>query len=113
VHTLDYFVPEDKGNDDTEYYTQARLQSQLPVDTNDKGFTIEEIRNAIGTMGNKEAPGEIFRKAPSDSNTRFNDIFRCKYYLVFNSLVGDRVSTVVKQLRYKSEGRWFDPRWCH
>jgi hypothetical protein len=25
----------------------------------------------------------------------------------------DRGSTVVKVLRYKSEGRWFDPRWCH
>jgi hypothetical protein len=22
-------------------------------------------------------------------------------------------STVVKVLRYKPEGRWFDPRWCH
>jgi hypothetical protein len=22
-------------------------------------------------------------------------------------------STVVKVLRYKSEGRWFDSRWCH
>jgi len=20
---------------------------------------------------------------------------------------------VVKALRYKSEGRWFDPSWCH
>jgi hypothetical protein len=26
---------------------------------------------------------------------------------------GDRGSTVSKILRYKSEGRWFDPRWCH
>jgi hypothetical protein len=26
-------------------------------------------------------------------------------------LSGDRGSTVVKVLRYKSEGRWFDPRW--
>ena len=26
---------------------------------------------------------------------------------------GDRGSTVVKVLCYKSEGRWFDPRWCH
>jgi len=24
---------------------------------------------------------------------------------------GDRGGTVV--LFYKSEGRWFDPRWCH
>jgi hypothetical protein len=27
--------------------------------------------------------------------------------------VGDRGSTVVKVLRYKPEGRWFDPRLCH
>jgi hypothetical protein len=27
--------------------------------------------------------------------------------------MGDRGSKVVKVLRYKAEGRWFDPRWCH
>ena len=32
-------------------------------------------------------------------------IFACKYW-------GDRGSTVVKALCYKSEGRWFDPSWC-
>ena len=32
--------------------------------------------------------------------------------LLFN-LCGDRGGTVVKVLCYKSEGRWFDPRWCH
>jgi hypothetical protein len=26
---------------------------------------------------------------------------------------GDRGSTVVKVLRYKSQGRWFDHIWCH
>ena len=26
---------------------------------------------------------------------------------------GDRSGTVVKALCYKSEGRWFDPSWCH
>ena len=26
---------------------------------------------------------------------------------------GDRDGTVVKVLRYKSEGHWFDSRWCH
>ena len=25
----------------------------------------------------------------------------------------DRGGTVVKVLCYKSEGRWFDPSWCH
>ena len=27
-------------------------------------------------------------------------------------VTGDRGSTVVKVLCYKSEGRWFDPSWC-
>jgi len=27
--------------------------------------------------------------------------------------MGDRGSTVVKVLCYKSEGRWFDPSWYH
>ena len=27
--------------------------------------------------------------------------------------MGDRGGTVVKALCYKSEGRWFDSRWCH
>jgi len=27
-------------------------------------------------------------------------------------LSGDRGSTVVKVLCYKSDGRWFDPSWC-
>jgi len=26
--------------------------------------------------------------------------------------MGDRGSTVAKVLCYKSEGRWFEPRWC-
>ena len=27
--------------------------------------------------------------------------------------LGDFGSTVVKVLCYKSDGRWFDSRWCH
>jgi len=57
--TLQYFVPEDKDNDDTDFHTQASTQSQEPMDTaDDKDFIIEEIRNAVESMGNKKAPGE-------------------------------------------------------
>ena len=28
-------------------------------------------------------------------------------------IIGGRGGTVVKVLCYKSEGRWFDPSWCH
>ena len=31
----------------------------------------------------------------------------------FTYLLTYRGGTVVKVLRYKSEGRWFDSRWCH
>ena len=35
------------------------------------------------------------------------------YFSQQNYIMGDRGSTVVKVLCYKSEGRWFDPSWCH
>ena len=38
--------------------------------------------------------------------------FECENYSVI-IWYGDRGGTVVKVLCYKSEGRWFDPRWCH
>ena len=32
---------------------------------------------------------------------------------VYINTNGARGGTVVKVLCYKSEGRWFDPSWCH
>jgi hypothetical protein len=53
---LEYFVPEDNDNDDTDFHKQARTQSQEPMDTaDDKDFTLEEIRNAVERMGNKKS----------------------------------------------------------
>jgi hypothetical protein len=58
-HMLEYFAQEDKGNDDTDFHKQARIQSQEPVDTaDDKDVTLEEIRNAVESMGNKKAREE-------------------------------------------------------
>ena len=41
-------------------------------------------------------------------------MFYDKHFVLLQLLfgVGDRGSTVVKVLCYKSEGRWFEPRWC-
>ena len=38
------------------------------------------------------------------------DMFSALFLLKVPGLAG---STVVKALCYKSEGRWFDSRWCH
>ena len=37
---------------------------------------------------------------------------RAKWIHILPSLLGDRGSTVVNVLCYKSEGRWFDSSWC-
>ena len=46
----------------------------------------------------------LFGRAGGDSVCCFHGV---------HALTGDRGATVVKVLCYKSEGRWFDPRWCH
>ena len=35
-----------------------------------------------------------------------------QHFITTDLPLGDRGSTVVKVLCYKSEGRWFDPSWC-
>jgi len=58
-HMLEYFVPDDNQKDDSNFHKQARILSQDPIDTgDDKEFTVEEIRNAVASMGDKKAPGE-------------------------------------------------------
>ena len=55
---LEHFTPDDNNEDDDDH-RRARLQSQLHISTaDDKEFTTVEIRNAIGSLGNKNAPGE-------------------------------------------------------
>jgi len=39
--------------------------------------------------------------------------YRNELFDIVMVVIGDHGSTVVKVLCYKSEGRWFDPRWCH
>jgi len=53
---LEYFTPEDKETDYTDYHKIVRTQAQDPADTADKYFTLEEIRNAVKSTGNKKRP---------------------------------------------------------
>ena len=41
------------------------------------------------------------------------EVVTCKTLNEVRKRMGDCGSTVVKTLCYKSEGRWFDSRWCH
>jgi hypothetical protein len=56
---LDYFTPEDKVREDSEYHKHIRAQTQQPTNkADDREFTIEEIMHAIECLDNKKAPGE-------------------------------------------------------
>ena len=46
---------------------------------------------------------------PRTDPFKYNSI----HYSLISSPSGDRGGTVVNVLCYKSEGRWFDPSWCH
>jgi len=55
---------------------------------------------------------------PDDGTTKFRNMYNtqggpkvCIQYIL--CYIRDRGSTVVKVLRYKSEGLWFDSRWRH
>ena len=50
--------------------------------------------------------------------TNYIIIYVCNNVVINNNCrplkdLRGRGNTVVKVLCYKSEGRWFDPRWCH
>jgi hypothetical protein len=60
-HMLDYFAPEDKDNDDTDFHKLARSQSQEPMNTaDDKDFTTEEIRNVVESMRSNKAQDNTY-----------------------------------------------------
>jgi len=42
-----------------------------------------------------------------------NHAAELQYFTNYVTEMGDRGGTAVKVLCYKSEGHWFDSRWCH
>jgi len=54
------------------------------------------------------------REPEVNNNNNNTYIYILKNYLrVALYILGSRGGTVAKVLCYKSEGRWFDPSWCH
>ena len=63
------------------------------------------LRHLLGiTKLNKEKNQCIREKTGAQSIVKEIKQYQIKW--------GDRGSTVVKALCYKSEDRWFDPSWC-
>ena len=76
-----------------------------------RGFNLLKITEVIDT----KMLGLVSRKVGSIHISNVVIYFLQKYSLQISApywTYGDRGSTVVKILCYKSEGRWFDPSWC-
>jgi hypothetical protein len=58
----------------------------------------------MGKTGFTQRPSHCLVVAPATA---------CLENTILTIILGDSGSTVVKVLCYKSEGRWFDPNWCH
>ena len=75
------------------------------------------LEDAIGRLSQNVGISSVkSRKNDTKRHLHFESWNSFKVYLKFQFLLhenGDRGSTVVKVLCYKSEGRWFDSRWCH
>jgi hypothetical protein len=63
-----------------------------------KGFSERFVSNVI----------QIIPLLAVSTEQYYAPLFQC-----VRNVHGDRGGTVVKVLCYKSEGRWFDSRWCH
>jgi len=77
-----------------------------------------QVKSVCATWLNKCFSPDIgngFDNCKVDLRTRAISVyvFCAKHFVLLKITTGNRGSTVVKVLCYKSEGRWFDSRWCH
>jgi len=59
TYILDYLIPKDEVNNDTDYHNNIRKQTQRPIQkADDREYSPEEIRTAIEAIHSIKAPGE-------------------------------------------------------
>ena len=64
-------------------------------------------------MGYHRDNSGVNRKGAPEAGDRLNSMNKFIFFFSdFMFVMGDRGSTVVKMLCYKSERRWFDPSLC-
>ena len=64
LHMVRHFTPEDNEVDDNESHKQIRVLTQETIDTaDDKEFTVQEVKNAVASMGNKRHQGKTAYQA--------------------------------------------------
>jgi len=84
---IDFLIPEDEQFDDTDYHKRIRAQTEESILTaDDRDCTPSEVKNAIGDLKPKKAPGEngitaeinqrVFKFFPTSIYTLYNECLR-------------------------------------
>ena len=56
---LDYLIPKDDEDNESDYDNTIKTQTERPIQTaDDREYSPEEIRTAIEAINSKKAPGE-------------------------------------------------------
>ena len=56
---LDYLIPKDEVDNESNYHNTIRTQTERPIQAaDDREYSLEEIRLAIEAINSKKAPGE-------------------------------------------------------
>ena len=70
-------------------------------------------RTCLNVTLNVQSVARLVFKTADDRHLMCSYASVRNIYVGVKKLIGDRGSTMVKVLCYKSEGRWFDPSLCH
>jgi hypothetical protein len=84
---LDYLIPKDDEDNDSDYQKTIRTEIGRPIQTaDDREYTPEEIETAIEVINSKKAPGEdgitsnilqrAYKQFPKLINTIYNQCLR-------------------------------------
>jgi len=75
---LDYLIPKDEEDNDSEYHNSIRTQTERPIQTaDDRDYSPEEIRMAIEAINRKmhpvktESPAKYYSALTSNSRLLF------------------------------------------
>ena len=84
---LDYLIPKDEEDNDSEYHNSIRTKTERPIQTaNNRDYSPEEMRTAIEAINSKKAPGEdgitseilqcAYKQLPTFIHTLYNQRLR-------------------------------------
>jgi hypothetical protein len=96
------------------HHTSQHCSTSLHLITHHNSATLHHISLHCNTSPHVTTPHHTSQHCNTSPHfTHYTYQHFTPSHLHFTTLIWGTAVALVKVLRYKSEGRWFDPRWCH